>query len=259
MPILRITSAVERYRYFAKPQFNIHTLAGHGEDGLPNVQFVSERILAALKPQANDTVVDIGCGNGYLLSQAALSGAKCVGVVPTNEEQRKLEAALPGISFRVGLAEKLPIDSGSASKIVCNSVLVLLENETNVNSALHEISRIGQVGAWIWLGEVPAADELSEFRVYQGTSVPGLLCHELRRRGIRPFLATMKSVVKSTLGEETLLLNSSPVFHASSEKFIAMATACGLQIKSWHKHRRLDRGHEKVSPYRYNYLFSKSS
>ena len=160
MPILRITSAVERYRYFASPEFNIHALSGHGEDGLPNIQFVSARILSAIQPEARDVVLDVGCGDGYLLSQAAKTGAKCIGVVPTREEQEKLQAAVPGINFRVGLAQDLPLDSGCASKIVCNSVLLLLENEDNVRSALTEISRVAQLGARIWLGEVPAANEL---------------------------------------------------------------------------------------------------
>lgn len=259
MPVLRITSAVERYRYFARPDFNIHALAGHGEDGLPNIRFVSARILDALKPTAEDVVLDIGCGDGFLLSQAAKQGAKCIGIVPTKEEQQKLEAALPGVDFAVGLAQQLPLNSGSASRIVCNSVLVLLENEQNVRSALREIARVATPEACIWLGEIPSADELLEHHTYQGSSLAGLLLHELRFKGIRAFLSALRSIMRSSLGKQTLLLNSSPIFYASSEKFIRLAGDCGLRVLSWHKHTRIDYGTEKESSYRYNYLFVKDA
>ena len=127
MPILRITSAVERYRYFASPEFNIHALSGHGEDGLPNIQFVSARILSAIQPEARDVVLDVGCGDGYLLSQAAKTGAKCIGVVPTREEQEKLQAAArhylpsrigagPSARFRLRFQDRLQQRAPSARK-----------------------------------------------------------------------------------------------------------------------------------------------
>jgi ubiquinone/menaquinone biosynthesis C-methylase UbiE len=259
MPILKINSAVERYRYFARPEFNIHTLAGHGEDGLSNIEFVSTRILNALSPDDTDVIVDVGCGDGYLLAEASRRGAHCIGVVPTPEEHARLKSERPGIRFLLGTAQHLPLDSHCASKIVCNSVLVLLENECNVRSALREISRIARYGASVWLGEIPAANELTEFRVYNGTSIAGLLKHELTYKGLRPFLATLKSITRSAFGSETLLVNSCPIFHASPQKLIAMAEDCGLRIRSWHKHSRLDRGIERESLHRFNYIFTKGA
>lgn len=257
MPILKINSAVERYRYFARPEFNIHTLAGHGEDGLSNIEFVSTRILNTLSPDDTDVIVDVGCGDGHLLAEAARRGAHGIGVVPTPEEHARLKSERPGIHFLLGTAQHLPLDSRCASKIVCNSVLVLLENECNVRSALREISRIARDGASIWLGEIPAANELAEFRVYSGTSIAGLLKHELKYKGVRPFLATLKSIARSALGSETLLVNSCPIFHASPQKLIAIAEDCGLRIRSWHKHSRLDHGIERESLHRFNYIFTK--
>lgn len=174
-------------------------------------------------------------------------------------KNRRSFRRLPGITFRVGLAQDLPLDSGCASKIVCNSVLLLLENENNVRSALTEISRVAQIGARIWLGEVPAADELAEFHVYNGTTTLGRLSHEWRTKGLRPFLATLRSVVRSRFGKQTLLLDSCSIFHAPPDKFIRLARACGLHIESWQKHKRLDAGGERESAFRYNYIFSKSA
>jgi hypothetical protein len=60
------------------------------------------------------------------------------------------------------------------------------------------------------------------------------------------------------IGRETMLLNSSPMFYAAPEKFIALAAGCGLQHR-WHgKHFRKDRSGKLIeSPFRYNYLFTK--
>jgi SAM-dependent methyltransferase len=257
MPILKVQSAIEPYRYFARPEFNIHTMAGHGENGLPNIKFVSARILGALQPDANDIVVDVGCGDGYLLARAAERGSTCIGVVPTQEEQEKLQAALSGVDFRLGLAQKLPIKSACASKVVCNSVLVLLEDERNVVRALQEISRIARPGARIWLGEVPAEDELSTFHIYHGNSVLGLLLHQWRWKGTRSFLSTLNTAVNSLVGQQMLLVNSSRLFHCRPEEFVLLAENCDLQLESLSKHTRLHRGTELESHCRYNYLFTK--
>ena len=259
MSILRINSAIERYRYFARPEFNIHTMAGHGEDGLPNIQFVSARILSWLQPDTTDVVVDIGCGDGYLLRQAARSGDTCIGVVPTKEELARLESAVPGIEFKVGRAQVLPLLSGSASKIVCNSVLVLLQDEENVRLALREIARIARPGAKIWLGEVPAADELADSPRYRGRSLAGMLLFELRSKGVRAFLASTKVAAKSAFGGGTLLIDSCRLFHATPQRFVQLATDCGLKIESWFKHTRLDHGTEVESRHRYNYLCTKAA
>ena len=257
MPIVKLNSAIEHYRYFARPEFNIHTMAGHGENGLPNIKIVSTRILDALQPNANDIVVDVGCGDGYLLAHSAERSSTCIGVVPTREEQEKLQAALPGVDFRLGLAQELPLESASASKIICNSVLVLLEGERNVVRALEEIARIARPGARIWLGEVPAEDELSALHIYHGNSVMGLLLHQWRWKGTRSFLSTLRSSVNSLVGQQTLLINSSRLFHCPPDEFVRLAQKCDLQLKFFSKHTRLHKGAELESHCRYNYLFTK--
>ena len=260
MPILKINCAVERYRYLAKPDFGIHKLAGHGDDGEPNVHFLSSRILDVLKPDENDVVVDIGCGDGHLLASAAELGSLCIGVIPTEEEQTKLQSTIPGVTFTVGLAQKLPLAPQTASKIVCNGVLLLLESQENVTSALQEIARIAIPGARIWIGEVPSADEFSAFHVYNRGSVVGLLWHELSDKGLRSFLSTLKLALKSMLTKETLLINSYGLFYSPPESFIHVAEECGLRIENCSKHVSLNGSGKPVqSLYRYNYIFTRPS
>lgn len=255
LPILKINDAVEFYRYMAVA-YEMHTLSGRGHDRAAT-EFANSRILAALDLDPGDVVLDIGCGDGCLLRLASLRAARCIGVVPTTEEQRKLESALPQSEFICGLAQRLPLESSTASKIVCNGVLLLLRDEDNVLAALREIARVARIGATVFLGEIPAANEYECSHVYSGTSIAGLLWNRWRYKGTRTFLTTAKSAWKSWKGSETLVLNSYGLYHASPERFINLAEQCGLRLQTYFKHIRLHQsGQLMESPYRYNYIFS---
>jgi hypothetical protein len=135
-----------------------------------------------------------------------------------------------------------------------------LESESAVLAAMKEIDRVAGPGARIFIGEIPAADELTHFGKYKGDSVIGFLRHQLRQSGPRAFMGAAKSVALSCLGKATLLLNSANMFHASPERFIAMAESCGLRPEAHFKHMRLDRSGAVVeSPFRYSYVFSKNA
>src|SRR6478672_11005813 len=161
MPILKLNDFVGLYRNLAS-RSDIHALSGRGDD-VASTEFANLRILEALELAPDDDVLDIGCGDGSLLKMAGGRVAKRVGKVPSAEEQSRLQRELPDIEFRVGLAQTLAVGSESFSKIVCNSVLLLLGSEDLVRCALKEIARVARRDGRIWLGEVPAADELSSF------------------------------------------------------------------------------------------------
>jgi hypothetical protein len=179
-------------------------------------------------------------------------------VIPTIEEQQKLLIAYPQISFLVGLAQELPLESESVSKIACNGVLLLLGTEDKVITALQEIARVARPGAQIWIGEIPAANELEHFKIYRGGTVPGLLWHQLRHKGLRPFLSTCKLALRSVIGRDTLEIFSYPVFYSPPENFLKLIEGCGLKTHKYFKHRRLDTSGKVIeSPCRYNYLLGK--
>jgi ubiquinone/menaquinone biosynthesis C-methylase UbiE len=183
---------------------------------------------------------------------------RSVGIVPTAEEKAKLQATYPGLTVLVGRAQKLPVDSESASLIVCNSVLLLLKSEDNVSAALSEIVRVARPPAKIWLGEIPSADEYPYFKNYRGSSLIGLLWHQLTRKGFHIFLSTGKEVCKSLMGKETLVLSSGEIYYATPQEFIALAQKCGMQLKTHFKYIRKDRSGKLIeSPFRYNYVFTR--
>lgn len=257
MPIVRIDSFVEFYRHLASGT-DIHSLSGSGGDEVAATEFTSRRILDALRLLPYDTLLDVGCGDGSLLALAGDRLAVRVGIVPTVEEQTKLREQLPHITFQVAFAESLPLESEAFSKVVCNSVLLLLPSEGLVRQALKQIARVARPNALIWLGEIPACDELSRFGKYKGHSVGGFLWHSLQKDGPKAFLTSAKDVLICAISARTLVLHSANIFYAQPERFISMAQECGLRLVSHFKHQRLDRsGKILESPYRYDYLFVK--
>lgn len=256
MPVLKTTNFVEFYRHIALSS-GVESLAGRGDDAV-GTAYANARILEALDPAPDDVLLDIGCGDGCLLRMAESRVRTCIGILPTAEEKAKLQAAYPGLNVLVGVAQKLPIETESACLIVCNSVLFLLKSEENVVAALREIARVTRPGAKIWLGEIPSANEFQYFKTYCGSSVIGLLWHELRKKGLRAFLSTAKTLLKALIGRETLVLNACEIFHAPPEKFIALAERCGLRPKAHFKYIRKDKSGKLIeSPFRYNYVFTK--
>jgi cyclopropane fatty-acyl-phospholipid synthase-like methyltransferase len=94
MSILRVSNYIEFYRYLAASS-DIHEISGRGSD-LAATQFANSRILEALELTFDDTLLDIGCGDGSLLESANGLVKKGLGIVPTQEETSKLQQALPG-------------------------------------------------------------------------------------------------------------------------------------------------------------------
>jgi len=256
MTIVRLTDPIEHYRHIAAHS-DIHALAGHGF-GVSAIHFTNSNILAGLDLGPHDILLDIGCGDGSLLYTASSQVSECMGVIPTVEEQQRLLIAYPRISFLVGLAQKLPLESESVSKIVCNSVLLVFGTEDEVITALREIARVARPRAGIWIGEIPAANEFEQFNIYSGGTLPGLLWHQFRHKGLRPFFGTCKLAVRSLIGRDTLEIVSYPVFYSAPERFTQLIDKCGLKVQNHFKHQRLDTSGQVIeSPFRYNYLVTK--
>ena len=256
MPIVRLTNYVEAYRVRALSP-DIHRMAGR-DDKNALTEFVNSRILEGMKFGLGDVLVDIGCGDGCLLRMAAGKVSRRIGVIPTREEKERLETILPDVTFLTALVQKLPLESESVSHIVCNSVLLLLDSESDVTAALQEMARVARRHGKIWIGEIPDADEYEELHMYRGTSEWDLLRHLRKNAGWRPALGMGRRLVRGFLGRESLVLNSARMFHATPERLIRMATQCGLKLETYFRHQELDlRGDIVDSAHRFDYVFGK--
>jgi len=255
MPVLRVNNYVEACRQRALCK-DIHELAGRPNKNA-TTEFVNRQILEAIQPTRSDVLVDIGCGDASLLKMADGRVLECIGIAGTPEEKARLETALPTLRFIAGTAQNLPLESGSVSKIVCNSVLLLVPDEVEVRASLREMARIARSGATIWVGEIPEIDEYALYGMYRGNSMLAFLWHLLRHNGLRSFLGMVRRWLKAVIGTDQIILNSARVFCAEPEKMISLAQSCDLRLKTYFRHKELDSGENVVeSRSRYNYIFT---
>lgn len=255
MPVLRIDNYLDDYRLRAQST-DIDELAGRPSKKA-TTEYVNRKILAAISPSQEDVLVDIGCGDATLMKMAEGRVSQCIGIVSTEEEKARLESALPSLHFIASAAQKLPLDSASASKIVCNGVLLLFPHQEDVQASLREMARIALPGATIWVGEIPEIDEYEYYGMYRGASMPAFLWHVLRHNGLRSFLGMIRRWLKAITGSEQIILNSAGMFYATPETMIALAQACGLHLKTYFRHKELDpTGNVVESKFRYNYIFT---
>ena len=254
MPVLRINNYIDGYRLRAQAP-DIHELAARPDKKFLT-EFVNRRIVDALQPGPDDFLVDIGCGDASLLRMAG-GRCTCLGIVSSVEEQRRLECEFPGLTVVAALAQSLPLESASVSKIVCNATLFYLPSESDVKAALHEMARIARPGATVWIGEIPEIDEYGHYGMYRGTSMLAFLWHLLWRNGPRSFLGMVRRWIKASAGKERIVLNSAGTFYAAPEKMVAMAESGGLRLTTYFRHKELDReGRVVDSQFRYDYVFT---
>lgn len=255
MPVLRIDNYLDGYRIRAKAE-DIHEMAARPDKKFLT-EFANRRILDAIKPDSDDLLVDIGCGDATLLRMARGRTKESIGIVSTEEEQQTLCSVFPWLQVKVGTLCSLPVESGIATKIVCNSVFAYLRCEAEVETGLREIVRIARPGATIWIGEVPDVDEYKHYGMYRGNSMVGLLCHLLRRNGMRSFLGMIRRWLKAIFGDEQIVLSSAAMFYTSPERIISLAESCGLRLETYSRPKEPDRdGTVTDAKFRYDYLFT---
>jgi SAM-dependent methyltransferase len=198
--------------------------------------------------------VDIGCGDGLLLRLAMESGVgTAIGLNATEDEVRPLRAL--GLDVRQGLSHSIPLPDGSASVVVCNSVLLLVP-ENNMANSLREIARISQPNARIWLGEIPRVEEITT--VPRHKSIPEMLWWLLRKRGVRSFLGMCRRLVIGAQRGPVLVNSHAAIFSAPPSAFIKMAADAGLRIERHFPHQTLDQSQQpSPSATRHDYLFRK--
>lgn len=93
------------------------------------------------------TVLDVGCGGGFMAETLARKGASVVGVDPSAPavEAAREHAKAHGLSidYRVGSGERVPMTSATADCVVCVDVL---EHVESVDRVLDEVRRVLKPG-----------------------------------------------------------------------------------------------------------------
>ncbi len=247
--IVHSSDYVEYCRETALHVRSVHDLALRGRGQERVTRLVCERIAREVELCGNDDLVDIGCGDGTLLRLAARAGVhSALGLQATEEEAALLRAM--GLPVRQGFSDKLPVQTASASVVVCNNVLLIIPR-VKVEATLLEISRIAKPGARVFLGEIPTMP--GREAEPQFATEWEALAYSYQKYGLRSWAGLLRRMARSKFLGRPLVIHDcrSITFYAEADEFIALAERVGLSL--------VRHGQHEYASHRNNYLFRKSS
>jgi len=127
------------------------------QQGLVDSRYYRERILEFL-PEAPGRALDIGCGAGELASLLAgrVAALVCVDQSPNMLERARQAVDGPGVEFRIGSLEHLPLGDGEVQTVIASMVLHHIPEPAQ---ALAEIRRVLAPGGSLVLAELDRHEE----------------------------------------------------------------------------------------------------
>ncbi len=237
MPVVIINGSAEKYQTIAKYSTDPHQLTGRTSKTVTE-QRVSY-VCSNLKPYItiDDTIFDVGCGDGSFTIALSQFSSKVVAICPSAEELDLLQNTVFCDKLNVKLAQGLtdnllePMSFGPPNIILCNNVLH--GNGFTEQSALDALAHFSfsqQVGAILYLGEIPVNNEF-EGRNY-GHSFAKYLFWLATNRGLR---ATLKNLVQYAFASTTnrvYTLQNEDSFWALPETIVNFASQYGYELLS---------------------------
>jgi SAM-dependent methyltransferase len=92
---------------------------------------------------SGDSILDIGCGTGFLLRSAAAHGAETFGLDISEEALKLAGQSAPTADLRTGNAEELPFKDGQFDHVFC---LGAMEHFLDMDKGLDEMIRVTRTG-----------------------------------------------------------------------------------------------------------------
>ncbi len=256
MAVITAKDFKEVYRAKARSR-DIRELSGRSDKQL--TEFVNSEILTKLDINSRMSVLDVGCGDGSLLSK--IPAAKRFGVVPSIQEAVRLKNSYkgkPNLHFCVSESSFLPFKGESFHTTICNGVLLILRSESEAMESIRELGRCTLPKGQIWLGEIATADELRTKRENYGSSTFRFLVFLFRKRRYKALLYWAIRLALSYMGFSDFIVQPNSHLVLKGETLVKNFTEIGMTIIWTGKHRHRDRnGQITTVESRTNYLLSK--
>jgi len=157
-----------------KHEFNRWADEGRGEEMERHHIPITEPVLTMMHLQADDRVLDLGCGAGWAtrLLAARVPQGKVVGVDISDEMVRRAEQAsrdFSNISYKAGSAEKIPSDDNVFTKVLSVESFYYYEDQ---GRALDELFRVMAPGGRFFILINLYADNPLSLRWAESLKVP---------------------------------------------------------------------------------------
>ncbi len=112
---------------------------------------LKERLTRLLPWHQNMTVLDVGTGTGYLAGMIAplvgeMIGVDCAPAMLARAGEKMARADYQQVSFREGMAEQLPVATGSVDVVMCH---MLLHHVVSPRIVLRELRRVVRPGGYV--------------------------------------------------------------------------------------------------------------
>jgi ubiquinone/menaquinone biosynthesis C-methylase UbiE len=103
---------------------------------------------------ASFSILDVGCGNGLVLSKLAKDRSKVAGVDYSRAMIDRARALVPNGSFSVGEAQSLPFSDGEFERVLCYSIFHYFPNDEYAVRAIAELVRVCAPGGVVLVGDL---------------------------------------------------------------------------------------------------------
>jgi RNA polymerase sigma factor (sigma-70 family) len=112
---------------------------------------LQERLTRLLPWHKNMTVLDAGTGTGYLTGMIAplvgnIIGVDCAPAMLIRAGEKMAQAGYQHVSFKEGMAEELPLATGSVDVAMCH---MLLHHVVSPRTVLDDLSRVVRPGGYV--------------------------------------------------------------------------------------------------------------
>ena len=125
----------------------------------PGEDFEFSRLVDDIKNKlhldgSSNSILDVGCGNGLLLSALAGGIEKISGVDYADAMVSKAKSSIPNGHFEAGPANRLTFNSNEYSRVLCYSIFHYFPDVNYAQQTLNELVRVCRPGGVILVGDL---------------------------------------------------------------------------------------------------------